>query len=52
MSIHPRMGDFGPLPAAEPVRLSLWSQILCYLGLVFSGAKGDQGGWESGARGL
>ena len=52
MSIHPRMDDFGPLPALEPVKTSFWGLVLGYLSIVFSGAKGDQGGWESGARGL
>ena len=46
------MEDFGPLPAIQPVKTSLWGLILAYLEVVFSGAKGDQGGWESGARGL
>ena len=52
MSIHPRMEDFGPMPAIEPARAGFWRLVAAYLRLVFSGAKGDQGGWESGARGL
>ena len=52
MSIHPRMYEFGPVPAFRPVRLGFWQRLVAYLNVVFSGAKGDQGGWESGARGM
>ena len=52
MSMHPRMEDFGPMPAVGPTKASLWAVIVAYLKVVFSGAKGDQGGWESGARGM
>ena len=50
MSIHPRMDEFSP--AIEPIQTGFWQAILEYLRVVFSGAKGDQGGWESGARGM
>ena len=52
MSIHPRMDDFRAAPTENPVATSIWGMVVVYLGVVFSGAKGDQGGWESGARGL
>jgi len=35
-----------------PKKLGLLSQILGFLAKLLSGAKGDQGGWEGGARGL
>ena len=41
MSIHPRMEDFGPMPAIEPARVGFWRLVAAYLRLVFSGAKGD-----------
>lgn len=52
MSIHPRMDEFGSAPAIEPAASNFWATIAAYLKVVFSGAKGDQGGWESGARGM
>ncbi len=52
MSIHPRMYEFGPVPSFRPVKLSFRQRLAAYLRLVFSGAKGEQGGWESGARGM
>ena len=52
MSIHPRMEDFGPVPSFQSVKTGRWQRFVAYLKTVFSGAKGDQGGWESGARGM
>ena len=52
MSMHPRMEEFGPAPSPQSVEMGRWQRFLVYLKIVFSGAKGDQGGWESGARGL
>ncbi len=52
MSIHPRMDEFGPVPTFQPAKLGFRQRLIAYLTIVFSGAKGDQGGWESGARGL
>ena len=60
MSIHPRMDDFGAAPTGKPAQSNIWANIwanvwgvvAAYLKVIFSGAKGDQGGWESGARGM
>ena len=37
---------------SEPKRAGLMRRMLGFLAKVFSGAKGDQGGWEGGTRGL
>ena len=52
MSIHPRMDEFGSVPASRSAGQGFWQHLAAYFKLVFSGAKGDQGGWESGARGM
>ena len=39
-------------PSAEPAKLGLLRRILAFLASVLSSPKGDQGGWEGGARGF
>src|SRR5262249_35020130 len=39
-------------PSSAPAKPGLFRRILAFLGRVLSSPKGDQGGWEGGARGL
>jgi hypothetical protein len=39
-------------PSSAPARRGLLRRILAFLARVLSSPKGDQGGWEGGARGL
>lgn len=50
MNMHVDAQEFGISPA--PKKTTLLSWMLGLLTKLFSGAKGDQGGWEGGARGL
>jgi hypothetical protein len=38
--------------AVAPKKIGLLRRMIGFLVRVLSGAKGDQGGWEGGARGL
>ena len=39
-------------PSSPPAKPGLLRRILAFLAKVLSSPKGDQGGWEGGARGL
>ena len=39
-------------PTSAPAKPGLLRRILAFLATVVSSPKGDQGGWEGGARGL
>jgi hypothetical protein len=39
-------------PSTAPAKSGLFRRILAFIARVLSSPKGDQGGWESGARGL
>jgi hypothetical protein len=36
----------------EPAKPGVLRRILAFIAIVLSAPKGDQGGWEGGARGL
>jgi hypothetical protein len=38
--------------SSEPKKVGLLKRMLGFLAKLMSGAKGDQGGWEGGARGM
>jgi hypothetical protein len=38
--------------SSEPKKLGLLARMLGFFAKLLSGAKGDQGGWEGGARGM
>ena len=38
--------------AVAPKKMGFLRRMMAFLAKVLSGAKGDQGGWEGGARGL
>jgi hypothetical protein len=50
MNKHIEIREFAPSPA--PAKQGLLRRILAFLAKVLSSPKGDQGGWEGGARGL
>jgi hypothetical protein len=50
MNTHVDIKEFSK--SSEPTRIGLLRRMLEFLARVLSGAKGDQGGWEGGARGL
>jgi hypothetical protein len=50
MNMHVDIQEFSKSP--EPKKVGLLGRMLGYLAKLLSGAKGDQGGWEGGARGL
>ena len=39
-------------PSSAPAKPGLLRRLLAFLARVLSSPKGDQGGWEGGARGL
>jgi hypothetical protein len=50
MNMHADIEEFRQ--AVAPKKTGLLRRMLAFLANVFSGAKGDQGGWEGGARGM
>ena len=50
MNIHVEVQK--PEPSSAPAKAGLLRRILAFLAKVLSSPKGDQGGWEGGARGL
>ena len=44
--------DVQKFSKSEPKKVGLLKRTLRFLAKLLSGPKGDQGGWESGARGL
>jgi hypothetical protein len=50
MNMHVDIEEFRR--AAAPKKMGLLRRLIAFLAKVMSGAKGDQGGWEGGARGL
>jgi len=50
MNMHVNVQEFGR-PAA-PTKAGLLKRMMAFLGRMLSGSKGDQGGWEAGARGM
>jgi len=50
MNKHVGVRDFKPSPA--PARAGILRRLLAFLAKVLASPKGDQGGWEGGARGL
>lgn len=50
MTMHVRARHLEP--SSAPVRGGLLRRILAFLADVLASPKGDQGGWEAGARGL
>src|SRR5262249_23340999 len=50
MNIHVEVQK--PEPSSAPAKPGLLRRILAFLAKVLSSPKGDQGGWEGGARGL
>jgi hypothetical protein len=39
-------------PSSAPAKAGLLRRIMAFLAKVLASPKGDQGGWEGGARGL
>jgi hypothetical protein len=39
-------------PPTYPKKANLFRRLIAFLARIISGPKGDQGGWEGGARGL
>jgi hypothetical protein len=39
-------------PSSAPARVGLLRRLLAFLARLLASPKGDQGGWEGGARGL
>jgi hypothetical protein len=52
MNIHVGAQEFEPSRSRVPAKPGLLRRILAFLVTVLSSPKGDQGGWEGGARGL
>jgi hypothetical protein len=50
MTLHQNVQEFSLL--TEPKKIGILRRMLGFLAKLLSGAKGDQGGWEGGARGL
>ena len=50
MNMRAEIQDFRP--TAYPKKATLLRRIIAFLARIISGPKGDQGGWEGGARGL
>ncbi len=50
MNMHVDVQEFSDTSA--PRKVGILRRILGFLAKLLSGAKGDQGGWEGGARGL
>jgi len=50
MNVRVDIQEFSKSP--EPKKVGLLRRLLGFLAKLLSGAKGDQGGWEGGARGL
>jgi hypothetical protein len=50
MNMHVDIQEFSR--SSEPTKVGLMRRMLGFLAKLLSGAKGDQGGWEGGARGL
>jgi hypothetical protein len=50
MNMHVEVKEATSSP--KPMKVSLLRRIFNFLGRVLSSPKGDQGGWEGGARGL
>jgi hypothetical protein len=50
MNKHVGVREFEPSPA--PAKVGILRRILAFLAKVLASPKGDQGGWEGGARGL
>jgi hypothetical protein len=50
MNKHVGVRDFEPSPA--PAKAGILRRLLAFLAKVLASPKGDQGGWEGGARGL
>jgi hypothetical protein len=50
MNKHVGVREIEPLPA--PAKAGILRRILAFLVKVLASPKGDQGGWEGGARGL
>jgi hypothetical protein len=50
MNMHVAVREFEPSPA--PAKAGILRRILAFLANVLASPKGDQGGWEGGARGL
>ena len=50
MNTHVDIKEF--IKSSELKKIGLLRRMLGFLAKVLSGAKGDQGGWEGGARGL
>jgi hypothetical protein len=50
MNMHVDIEEFRR--AVAPKKIGLLRRMIGFLVRVLSGAKGDQGGWEGGARGL
>ena len=53
MSMHRTAREFSEFNSlSTPGETTLLTRLLSFLTKMLSGAKGAQGGWESGARGL
>jgi hypothetical protein len=53
MNMHKDAGAFGvSRETSEPKKSGLLRRLLNLLVRILSSPKGDQGGWEGGARGL
>ena len=50
MNMRADIQDFSP--PTNPKKANLFRRIVTFLARIISGPKGDQGGWEGGARGL
>jgi hypothetical protein len=50
MNKHVGVREFEPSPA--PAKAGILRRLLAFLAKVLASPKGDQGGWEGGARGL
>jgi len=48
MNMHAHIREIAP----GSMKPSLFKRIVAVLAAMLSGPKGDQGGWEGGARGL
>lgn len=52
MNMHVGVQEFEPSRSRAPGKPGLLRRILAFLVKVLMSPKGDQGGWEAGARGL
>ena len=50
MNIHVEVNEASSSP--KPIKSSLPRRLLNFLATLLSSPKGNQGGWEGGARGL